>query len=41
MGGFVGLIHRLGGRRFGCTRDDDPYAYVDLRALARPEDQED
>ena len=30
------LIHRLGGRRLGCTRDDYPYANIVLRALARP-----
>ena len=36
-GGFIGPTHRLGGRRFGCTRDDDLFAHVDLRALARPE----
>ena len=35
--GFVGSTHRLGGRRFGCTRNDDLCAPVDLRALARPE----
>ena len=36
IGGVHWFIHRLGGRRLGCTRDDYPYAYIVLRALARP-----
>ena len=41
MGGVVGLIHRLDERGFRYTRNGDLCAYVNLRALARPEDQKD
>ena len=36
LDGFVGLIHRLGERRFRCAHDDGLCAHVDLHVLARP-----